>query len=310
MRTKRTTIAGLPGIAGLVVALSLGAAGRPAAAGEQPAPMLVTPAWLANHLQEPGMVLLHVGDRKDFDEAHLPGARFLGREAISRPRVDGSLSLELPAAETLVEHLEALGISDDSRIVLYFGTDWLTPTTRAWFTLDYLGLGERASILDGGMPAWVAEGRPTTKDVRGFPRGRITARPRPEVLADAGFVKAHLQDRSVVLVDSRLAQFYDGSDKGMMPRAGRIPGAKSIPFASLAEENGRLKDKNELKERFARAGVPDDSTVVTYCHIGQQASLGYFVARYLGYTAKLYDGSFEEWSRRAELPVEGGGVAK
>jgi len=247
-----------------------------------------------------------VGDRKDFDAAHLPGARFLDREAISAPRTDDSLTLELPPVSTLVDRLEALGISNGSRIVVYFGTDWLTPTARAYFTLDYVGLGDRTSILDGGMPAWTAEGRPVTKDVTESPRGKITPRPRPEIVADAEFVKANLRNSSVVVVDSRLLQFYDGSDKGMMPRAGRIPGAKSIPFSSLAEDNGRLKDRDTLKQLFARAGATDGSTVVTYCHVGQQASLGYFVARYLGYSAKLYDGSFQDWSRRTDLPVESG----
>lgn len=303
MTLRRNTMAALALAIGM-----LAGAGR--ATCDSPATMLVTPAWLAAHLHDPAIVLLHVGDRKDFDEAHLPGARFLGREAISRPRTDGSLSLELPAVETLVERLEALGISDDSRIVLYFGTDWVTPATRAWFTLDYLGLGDRTSILDGGMPAWVAEGHPVTKEATQPPRGRITARPRPEIVADAGFVKAHLQDRSVVMVDSRLAQFYDGSEKGMMPRAGRIPGARSIPFSALVGEDNRLKDEGALKSLFSGAGIADGNTVVTYCHIGQQASLGYFVARYLGYAAKLYDGSFEEWSKGPDLPVEGGPVRR
>jgi thiosulfate/3-mercaptopyruvate sulfurtransferase len=207
-----------------------------------------------------------------------------------------------------VEAFEGLGVSDGSRIVLYFAKDWITPTTRVWFTLDYMGLGERTSILDGGMAAWVAAGHPVTKGVAPPPtaRGRISPKPRPEIVADAEYVKANLAKPPVVVVDSRLPQFHDGREKGMMPRGGRIPGARSLPFDSLVGSDNRLKEKGELRELFTRAGVSEGATVVTYCHIGQQASLGYFAARYLGYRARLYDGSFEEWSRRAELPVEAG----
>lgn len=288
----------------LLVVILAGA--NPGARREEPAPMLVTADWVASHVQDPALVLLHVGDRKEFDQGHLPGARYLDRAAISAPRVEGSLALELPPVAQLVEAFESLGVSGTSRIVLYFGGDWVTPTTRAYFVLDYLGLGGRTSILDGGMAAWVAAGRPVTSELAAPARGRITPKPRPEIVADAEFLKANLATPSVAVVDSRLLQFYEGREKGMMPRAGRIPGARSIPFSSLAGDDNRLKGKAELKRLFAAAGVPDTATVVTYCHIGQQASLGYFVARYLGYPARLYDGSFEEWSRRPELPVDTG----
>jgi thiosulfate/3-mercaptopyruvate sulfurtransferase len=89
-----------------------------------------------------------------------------------------------------------------------------------------------------------------------------------------------------------------------MPRAGHIPNARNIPFDSVVEENNKFKRESALRELFNVAGVNQRDTVATYCHIGQQASLLYFVARYLGYEAFLYDGSFDEWSRRSELPVE------
>ena len=289
----------------LLLALGL-AGGALATRADEPAPMLVTAEWLAAHLNDPDLVLLHVGERQGFDAGHLPGARYLDRSAISAPKTETSLTLELPPTPQLVENFERLGISNTSRIVLYFGSDWITPTTRAYFTLDYVGLGDRTSILDGGMPAWVAGGHAVSTQVVEPTRGRITVRPKPELVADAEFVKANIGKPPVVLIDSRLEQFYEGREKGMMPRAGRIPGAKGVPFPSLVGEDNRLKDKAALEQLLARAGVRAGSTVVTYCHIGQQASLGYFVARYLGYPARLYDGSFEDWSRRADLPVETG----
>ncbi len=90
-----------------------------------------------------------------------------------------------------------------------------------------------------------------------------------------------------------------------MPRAGHIPSAKNIPFSRLVEEStNKFKNAEALRALFTEAGVKQGDRVATYCHIGQQASLLYFVARYLGYEAHLYDGSFQDWSNRKELPVE------
>jgi thiosulfate/3-mercaptopyruvate sulfurtransferase len=89
-----------------------------------------------------------------------------------------------------------------------------------------------------------------------------------------------------------------------MPRAGHIPSAKSIPFSTLVEDSNKFKNPEALRALFSTAGVKPKDSVATYCHIGQQASLLYFVARYLGYDAHLYDGSFQDWSNRSELPVE------
>jgi thiosulfate/3-mercaptopyruvate sulfurtransferase len=88
-----------------------------------------------------------------------------------------------------------------------------------------------------------------------------------------------------------------------MPRAGHIPGAANIPFSQLTGELTQLRDEPKLSRLFAAAGVKQGDTVVTYCHIGMQASLLYFAARRLGYNARIFDGSFEEWSKKAELPV-------
>jgi len=112
------------------------------------------------------------------------------------------------------------------------------------------------------------------------------------------------------IVDARAAKFYTGAEAGQMPRAGHIPSAKSIPFSSVVEDpTNKFKSVEALRGLFNAAGVKQRDTVATYCHIGQQASLLYFVARYLGYDAHLYDGSFEDWSRRTELPVEKSGSA-
>ncbi|PYS68284.1 MAG: sulfurtransferase, partial [Acidobacteria bacterium] len=118
------------------------------------------------------------------------------------------------------------------------------------------------------------------------------------------WVKNNLSNPAVRILDARAPQFYSGAEQGRMPRAGRIPGAQNIPFSSLVEESNNFKSANVLRDLFSHAEVKPKTTVATYCHIGQQASLLYFVARYLGYDAHVYDGSFEEWSSKPELPVE------
>jgi thiosulfate/3-mercaptopyruvate sulfurtransferase len=268
-------------------------------------PFLVTPAWLAEHAGDKDLVLLHIGTRAEYDAAHIPGAVFLDYPAgISTPRGQG-LTLQIPPVEQLKETFESLGISDNSRIIIYFGKDWVTPSGRVFLTLDYLGLGDRTSLLNGGQPAWVAENHSVTTDVKQPARGSITPKPNPGIIADVEWVSAHLNDPAVTIVDARVPQFYNG-DLGSFSRGGHLPGAVSIPFPTLleSETSDRLKDPAALTEIFRAAGVKPGAEVVTYCHIGQQASFVYFVARMLGFNARMYDGSMNEWSQRADLPLE------
>ena len=272
--------------------------------------MVVSTDWLSKHLNDKSLVLLHVGDKKEYDAAHIPGAQFIQLSDISAPRGQG-LILELPSVDQLKAAFEKFGVSDKSRIVIYFGKDWVTPTARVYFALDYLGLGDRASILDGGMPAWQAEHRTVTAEVTAPKAGSITPRPNTKLVVDAEWVKANLNKPGVAILDARASKFYTGAEAGQMPRAGHILGAKSIPFSTLVEDaNNKFKSPEVLRKLFSDEGVKPQDSVATYCHIGQQASLLYFVARYLGYDAHLYDGSFDDWSRRPELPVEKSEAAK
>jgi len=268
-------------------------------------PLLVTPAWLASHLQDRNLVLLHVGEKAGYDAGHIPGAQFLAPTVEwSTPRQEGQLFLELPSLEILDSALEARGISDDSRIVLYWTGQSFPPTSRALFTLEYVGLKGRVSILDGGLEAWQADGGRVTTEVPQPARGRLTPRPEPRLVVDAGFVQAHLADPQVRIVDARDTSFYNGRETSQ-GRNGHIPGAANVPFQTIVDSTGRFRPVAALKAHFVEAGVSEGQTVVTYCHIGQQASLVWFAARLLGYNARLYDGSFQDWAMRKELPVEG-----
>ena len=283
-----------------VVLLFLAGAGLFAAQDADRAGMLVSAEWLAARLGDPSVVILHVGWKQDYEAGHIPGARLVALSDISITGERG-LRLELPPVAALEEAFGKVGVADGSRIVVYPGTESVQSATRVWFTLDYLGLGGRASLLDGGLRLWRAEGRPVSTDTPRVASTKFTAHPRPDAVVDAAWVESHRRDTGVAIVDARTAEFYTGASAGNMPRAGHIPGARSVPYNSLFDDRGKLKPAAELRE-LLRPG----KLTVSYCHIGQQATVPYFAARYLGLEARLYDGSFQDWSARTELPVETG----
>jgi thiosulfate/3-mercaptopyruvate sulfurtransferase len=265
--------------------------------------MLVSTDWLAGHLRDESLVILHVGSQKDYESGHIPGARLVTLADISVTDARG-LRLELPSLQALEGAFQRLGVTDASRVILYPGTESVQSATRVWFTLDYLGIGDRAALLDGGLTLWRTEGKPVSSQVPSAAEGAFTARPSAERVVNAEWVHSHLNDPKVRLVDARLPEFYSGANAGGMPRAGHIPGARSVPFSSLLDERGKLKPADSLREVLNAGDSPESPVIVPYCHIGQQATLLYFGARYLGLDARLYDGSFQDWSMRSEMPVE------
>ena len=279
--------------------------------------LVVTSDWLATQLKNPKLVLFHIGEKSEYDAGHIPGARFLQLQDISSPmtRDTTALALEMLPADQLRERLEQLGISDDSRIVVYFGNDWLSPSTRVLLTLQYAGLGAKASLLDGGMPEWKKGNRPITTEVPPAPKpGKLTARPTQPIVVDADFVKSHIHTTGYTIVDARNTIFYDGpiqepsatSSMGHpMPKVvpGHVPGAVNIVFETVFDDTGHLLPEARLRELFTQAGVKPNDTVIGYCHVGQQATAMLFGAEALGYDVKLYDGSFQDWKRR-DLPIE------
>jgi len=267
--------------------------------------LVVDAAWLARHLKDPDLVLLHVGDKADYAAKHIPGARHVALADIS---LRGELMLEMPPAEDLRKRLENLGISNDSRVIVYYGKDWISPTTRVIFTLDYAGLGERASLLDGGMDAWLAAGNQVTDVVPPEKKGTLAALKTKPIIVTGAQVRERIGRKGFAIVDGRSASLYDGVETGGMPehphKTGHIAGAGSVPFSEVVDDKLQLKSAEELKALFAKAGVKPGDTVIAYCHLGQQATASLFAARSLGYPVLLYDGSFEDWSRREDAPVE------
>ena len=264
----------------------------------QAAEVLVGPEWLEKHWKDPNLVILHSGSDKDFGEGHIAGARLVRLPDLSVSG-ENNLRLQLPTTEALRAALLKLGVGNGSRVVIYTGNESVQSATRVWFTFDYLSL--EASMLDGGLAGWKAKGLPVTQAAPEFAAAtELTVRARPELVVDADWLKNHLKDPKVSLIDARLDEFYTGKNAGNMPRAGHIPGAVSVPFPTLLGAAKEFLPKAEIEAKLGPA-----KPIVAYCHIGMQATVVYFSARLAGRDVKLYDGSYEDWSRRMELPVDG-----
>jgi thiosulfate/3-mercaptopyruvate sulfurtransferase len=168
-----------------------------------------------------------------------------------------------------------------------------------------MGLGPQTSLLDGSMKAWKAEGRPTATGPTPTPTpGKLEPCAQNDVIANLDYVKSHLHSAGVRILDARDPKVYSGENDRVGISAGHIEGAGNVFFNNLIDDNGKLKPTADLQKMFTDAGVKTGDRVVTYCFIGQQASALYTVARYLGYDARLYDGSMDEWTKHPELPIE------
>jgi thiosulfate/3-mercaptopyruvate sulfurtransferase len=264
----------------------------------------VTTQWLADHSKDKNLVILAIGaDQKEFEQGHIPGSVFFEYRESNQRSAEG-LSTELPSMDILARNFGKVGVSNDSRVVLYWLKDWWSPTGRVYLTLDAMGLGPQTSVLDGGMPGWVAEKRELTTGPAPAPApGKITPCAQSDVIAPLDYVKSNLHTSGVRIVDARDPKVYSGENERAGISAGHIEGAANVYYNDLLDDKGKLKPVADLQKLFTDAGIKPGDRVVTYCFIGQQASALYTVARYLGYDARLYDGSMDEWTKHPELPV-------
>jgi len=197
-----------------------------------------------------------------------------------------------------------LGVTNNSRIVLYPLKDTFSWATRIYWTLDAMGLARQSALLDGGLPVWSKEGRPVTTEVRAVTPGKVTACPQNDIIATLDDMKANVKHPGVDIIDARNAEYYTGQTKPGDQRRGHVPGATNIPYVSLLDAQGKWKSPETLAAMFRDAGVKPGDHVIAYCHIGQQATAVYFAGRYLGIDVRMYDGSWEEYSKHTELPAE------
>lgn len=269
--------------------------------------LLVEVDWLSQHLNDRNLVVLHVGSKGEYQAGHIAGARFITEDDVSLPHDHSNptdMMLELPPADVLRAKVATFGISDDSRVVVYFGKNGGVPSaTRIIFTLDYLGLGARTSLLNGGLGAWQKAGKALTTDAPPATAGKLSARTPKNLVVDADFVKSVRQRPNHTLVDARAAVYYAGIEPTLNNLAGHIPGAVNIPFTEITDNDLRI-DRARVEALFRKAGVKAGDTVVAYCHVGQQATAVIFGARLLGNPVVLYDGAFQDWAVNNRGPVE------
>ena len=263
--------------------------------------LLVSPSELATMLKDPSVVVVAVANQPtDFEAGHIPGARFVryGDIAID---ADG-LQSELPPIDQLRRVLAAAGISDRSKVIIYGST---IGATRLFFTLDYFG-HPHARVLNGGLTAWKANGGAieTGPARAAAAAASLTPKPQPDRVVSADWIKERLSTPTMTLLDARPDAEFTGADGGMngMHVKGHLPDARQLVWNTLVDASGKFLPDAELRKKYEAIGAANGTPLVSYCMVGMRASVTYFVARHLGYDARMYDGSIVDWSRR-KLPA-------
>ena len=271
----------------------------------------ITPQDLKDHLDDANLVIVDTRfnlkdpteGHKRFKEAHIPDAVYfdLDKDLSSPPQAHGGRH-PLPEIEGFVRKLELAGIGDETSVVVYDDTTNVF-AGRMWWLLKYLGHSD-VKVLDGGLSAWQEAGFELSAELPNREAATFTPRPNPEMVADIEEVKRKVADPNTVLVDARGPERYRGDEEPLDKKAGHIPSAQNMPFAENYE-NGKLKDKDALKERFAP--LDDAEEVIVYCGSGVSAANNLLALEEVGVKgAKLYVGSWSDWSSYEDTPVETG----
>jgi thiosulfate/3-mercaptopyruvate sulfurtransferase len=273
---------------------------------------LVTAEWLGQHLDDPDLVVLDCSvavkrgedgiqienGRADYEGGHIPSAGFadLMGDLVDS---DSPLNFAVPTPEHFCAAMGALGVGDDTRVVLYDGSNsaW---AARVWWMLRWVGF-DRAALLDGGLGAWTAEDRPLSTEPADRPAKKLTPAPRPELIADRDEVFAAIEDNAVHLIDALPEASFRG-EMAMYGRPGHIPTASNKPFTALIDESGRYRPHDELAALF---DGDRNARTIAYCGGGIAASSTAFVMTRLGFTdVAVYTASLQEWATDPANPME------
>ena len=275
--------------------------------------LLLTPTRLEAQLDDAGIRVFDCGvhlepggaraARDLYDAGHVPGAAFIDVLAdLSDPEAE--LAFTRPSEEQLRETLSRVGISHSSRVVIYSSTDVMW-ATRAWWVMRYAGV-ENASVLDGGLALWKAEGRPLATATAQYPATHFEPRLREEVWASTQHVLAAIDDGGVCTLDALPGPIHRGEVSLGYARPGHVRGSENVSFTHLVDrETGAFLADDELRKRFDETGALKRARVISYCGGGIAATTNAFALLMLGQpNVAVYDGSLDEWSRQASLPME------
>ena len=240
--------------------------------------------------------------RPEYAAGHLPGAAFADIPGeLSDPA--SPVSFTVPPAGHFAAAIGRLGVGDDTHVVAY-AQDSPMWATRLWWLLRYFG-HDAASVLDGGLLGWSARGGAVEQGGHAYPATTFEARPRPDLLASLGDVKAVVDGVPAQLVNALSPAAFRGDGPGSYSRPGRIPGSVNVPWSQLVDETtNHFAPPHRLAGAFSEAGVGGDEPVIAYCGGGISATVDLFALFLSGRPdARLYDGSLTEWSAHPDLPL-------
>ena len=272
---------------------------------------LVYTDWLAANLDRDDLVIVDAswfmpGTPRDaaaeYAEGHIPGAVFFDIDQISDHATDLPHMLASPADFAVAAR--RLGVEATSTVIVY-DTAGLFSAPRVWWNFRAMG-HVAVAVLDGGLPKWLAEGRPVENGWREPPHGDFKSHPDASLVRTLGQVREALADRSAVIVDARPAARFSGEAAEPRPnlRPGHMPGARNVPFARILSDGGCLQPADEVRAVFAAAGVDLDAPIITTCGSGISAAVLALALAAIGRPdVAVYDGSWSEWGARAETPV-------
>jgi len=269
--------------------------------------LIVSADWLLEQMDDPSLAILHVGTREVYDSIHVVGAQFIDPYDFTMSRDE--LRNELPGLDSVMKLLGTAGVNPDSKIVLYYESeDLITRTARVFLTMDFAGWGDRTHVLNGGLPGWSNNELATSSGTEAHhpPSEESLDGEEKLVTIVAHELEQQRWNPEYVIIDARSAEEYYGEidSTEMTGVRGHVEGANYLDYNHLLsdEENHMIRPDEELKKELLKAGMDYEKTAVFYCGSGIRASLNYLVARHLGYSALLYDGSIEEWEL-LELPL-------
>ncbi|MHA1524777.1 MAG: 3-mercaptopyruvate sulfurtransferase [Alphaproteobacteria bacterium] len=232
--------------------------------------------------------------RAEYEAAHIPGAVFFDIDAIADHTTD--LPHMLPDPLEFSKAVGALGLGDDMEFVVYDGAG-LFSAARVWWMLKTMG-ARKVRVLNGGLPKWQNQGRPVEAGAATPDHKHFTCRPLPQMVRSGGEMRSMVSTGGATIVDARAAGRFAGRDPEPRPGlpSGHIPGSKNVPFNTILNPDGTMKQRGELAKIFNTAGVALDQPVVTTCGSGVTAAVLYLGLTLVGATdLALYDGSWAEW---------------